>query len=245
MTDGHKARRNCVAGAMRFSKHSVSHSVELLLVQLAVAPGCLVRSLPWSERKRARRFKDAASHAQFVTTRCALRGLLSKRLGMQPSALAIRAKSGGAPELPHSPWRFSLSHSERLCMIGLSPTRRVGVDIEEVRDMPDVQALARRCLHPAEQDWLSSRTRARQSLEFLQLWVRKEAVAKAAGSGLAMRLDDWPALPPPGKPMRFVVVDSLGRRWQVQDLRLGDRYVAAIAVSTRRMLPQCLPTVLA
>lgn len=238
MTDAHTMRRSRVAGAIRSRGRSCKRPVELRFVQLAAAPKRLVRSLPWSERKRAWQFKDAASQAQFVTARCALRELLSKQLRVQPSALAIRARPGCAPELPHSRWRFSLSHSGCLCMIGLSRTKRIGVDLEAVREVPDVQALARRCLHPAEQAWLSSRAASRRSLEFLRIWVRKEAVTKAAGSGLAMRLDDWHALPPQGDPARFIVVDGLGRRWQVQDLQFGNAFVAAAAVPTRRTLPR-------
>lgn len=242
MTGAREANRVRVAEAMRSPRRALGNLAELLFVQVSDTPKRFVRSLPRSERRRARRFKDAAARAQFVAARCALRQLLSERLGVQPSALEIRARSGQAPELLHSQWRFSLSHSGRLCMIGLSRTRRIGVDLEAIREMPDVKTLARQCLHPTEQDWLSSRTETRRSLEFLRIWVRKEAVTKAAGSGLAMRLDDWHALPPQGNPSRFVVVDGLGRCWQVQDLRCSNGFVAAVALSTRPTFPKNLPT---
>lgn len=233
MINAGELRPNHVEGAMRARRLVVRRLVELFFVRVANAPKRLVRLMSWRERTRARRFKDAASRAQFVAARCALRELLSRRLGVRPSTLAIRASPGCAPELPHSRWCLSLSHGSRLCMIGLSRARRIGVDIEAVCEMPDVQNLARHCLHPAEQDWLSSQAVARRSLEFLRIWVRKEAVTKAAGSGLAMRLDDWHALPPQGNEASFIVVDGLGRRWQVRDLRCGNGYVAAVAMATR------------
>jgi 4'-phosphopantetheinyl transferase len=242
MTGAREAHRFRVAEAMRSPSRAPRNLAELLFVPIADTPRRVVRSLPRSESRRARRIKDAASRAQFVAARYALRQLLSKRLGVQPSALEILARPGRAPELLHSRWRFSLSHSGSLCMIGLSRARRIGVDLEAVREIPDVQTFAGRYLHPTERDWLSSRTATRRSLEFLRIWVRKEAVTKAAGSGLAMRLDNWHALPPQGNQVRFVVVDGIGQRWQVQDLRCGSGFVAAVAVSTQRTSPQGLST---
>lgn len=208
-----------------------SSSAEVFSVVVAAAPNSFGHVLSVQECGRAMALLDPSARAQFVSSRRALRALLSERTGIAPGAIEIHVSSGQAPVAPRSGWWFSLSHTPRLCLIALTRNDRIGVDIEPVCAFDDALALARRFFHPQELEWLASRCDDARALEFLRLWVRKEAVAKAAGLGLAMRFDDWTALPPRPCDSCFDLVDPSGRPWRVHDLVPDIGHVAAVVTS--------------
>jgi 4'-phosphopantetheinyl transferase len=64
--------------------------------------------------------------------------------------------------------------------VAVRPDGPVGLDVEQVRDVADLDALAGHVRSPAE--------RARGDLDpagFFRTWTRKEALVKATGDGLA------------------------------------------------------------
>jgi 4'-phosphopantetheinyl transferase len=85
----------------------------------------------------------------------------------------------GKPMLPGGPG-FSLSHAGDLVGVAVHPDGTVGLDVEQVRAVADLAALAEHVHSPAE--------RARGRLElaaFFRTWTRKEALVKATGEGLS------------------------------------------------------------
>ena len=80
--------------------------------------------------------------------------------------------------LPGGPG-FSLSHAGDLVGVAVRADGPVGLDVEQVRDVADLDALAEHVRSPAE--------RARGDLDaagFFRAWTRKEALVKATGDGL-------------------------------------------------------------
>jgi 4'-phosphopantetheinyl transferase len=67
--------------------------------------------------------------------------------------------------------------------VALTTVARVGVDVERVRPLPAAR-LARRWLRAEESRWLEQQEGTGRSAAFLRLWVQKEAVGKALGTGL-------------------------------------------------------------
>jgi 4'-phosphopantetheinyl transferase len=97
----------------------------------------------------------------------------------------------GKPRLA-SPWRespidFSLSHADEVLMVAIA-RRRIGVDVERVRRIPDLDAVARVCFTADEQALLDASSQARRHERFFTMWTRKEAWAKATGLGLGATL---------------------------------------------------------
>jgi 4'-phosphopantetheinyl transferase len=85
--------------------------------------------------------------------------------------------------------RFNLSHSHGRALIAVSKDREVGVDLEKILADRDVTALARRFFAPQEQVLIMSAGLAERHSSFSRIWVAKEAVLKARGSGLTFPLD--------------------------------------------------------
>ncbi len=123
------------------------------------------------ERPADRRAAREAEH-------CAGRWLLCKVLGCEASKVRLRAD--GKPYLPDGPW-FSISHCEgygaragySLILLAVSELGEIGCDAEHSeRPLRNAKALRRKIAQPGE-----------ETVPLLQLWVTKEAIYKADGTG--------------------------------------------------------------
>ncbi len=191
-----------------------------------------VENLSAEERSRAERYRFPADRRRYISSHVYLRQQLAARLGCCPSQVEFDAGVQGKPCLggrwAQAPWRFSLSRSAGLAAIAISPTSEVGVDIEAVRPIPNLEELARRCLSGLELAEYRAAPPDRAVGNFFRLWTCKEAVLKAAGVGL--RLDprsihigfvEDGARPP-------IDVDDI--RWRIYTAGPLDGYHAAVAV---------------
>jgi 4'-phosphopantetheinyl transferase len=163
-----------------------------VLVEKFEGQGVTVSALPSalsrSERERAGRFRFARDRERYVWRQTRLRMVLAERLGCGAEEVEYAFSEQGKPGLGGrfagaGLW-FSLSHSDGLMAIALSERGEVGVDVERVRVMPDLEALARRCLSEGEWGRFQTLEAGDRNAVFLDLWTRKEAVLKAMGTGL-------------------------------------------------------------
>ena len=126
-----------------------------------------------------------------IAASCELGGLTGHRAGRQLLERLYREVTGeplppirltprGKPYFEHSPYHFSITHTNRhaFCVLSHSP---VGIDAEEL-DRPVRPSLLGRALSPGEQDRLARVQDQREA--FLALWVLKEASVKCSGMGL-------------------------------------------------------------
>lgn len=171
------------------------------------------------ERLRAARFRFSLDRDRYILARGALRKFLSLYLGCHPSCVVLTYGPQGKPQLaspPHSAdLAFNLSHSGALAAYAFASRRRVGVDIEQVRPMPEWEALSRRFFSDEEQQTLAASRKAQREDIFFACWTRKEAYIKAHGCGLAAELDEDP---------------QERNRWLLRQFTPAKNYVGALAV---------------
>jgi len=137
------------------------------------------------ERARAARFAFESDRRRYVAAHRGLRELLAARTGVSAGRLRFAEGEFGKPHLVGtSPWAFSLSHSEHYALVALACDGEIGVDIEMLRELPDLDDLARRCFTVDEQRELDAAPPAQRVRLFLRGWTRKEACLKALGAGL-------------------------------------------------------------
>lgn len=154
------------------------------------------------ERARAERLKSARQRRRFVA-RCAVaRHVLATPVGVAPLALEFRDDAHGKPRLAFLPsvsgthltrLNFNLSHTENVLALAVAFGREVGIDIEAVRPVVDVLAVAETQFAAEEFGWLRALPARERLVAFYRLWTRKEALAKVDGRGLASRAADEPA----------------------------------------------------
>jgi 4'-phosphopantetheinyl transferase len=148
--------------------------------------GGLLDRLDDAERARAARFIFDRDRRTYAAAHALLRHALDLEAGPRPWGFA--AGTYGKPRLdpPCDDIRFSLSHTDGLVAVALTHGQEVGVDVETASRDPDEDALASLALAPREVADLDGLVDRRARL--LQLWVAKEALAKAIGEGLSLPL---------------------------------------------------------
>jgi 4'-phosphopantetheinyl transferase len=129
--------------------------------------------------------------------------------------------------------RFNLAHSHQLAVYVIARTREVGIDLEYMRPVPDLQQIATSAFSAREVAMLSGLPPGQQREAFYLCWTSKEAYVKAKGLGVAQPLTQFDVSLVPGKPARLLRVEGDPEettRWSLRWLRPAPGYVAALAV---------------
>jgi len=146
------------------------------------------------ERARAQAFRTVDVRRRFIAARGELRTILAHYLNESPEGITFAFEHRGKPRLGDAHvatnLKFNLSHSADLALLAVVKDCDVGVDIEEVRDVKDLEHLVQRYFHPAEADDVMS-AKADRNAAFFKCWTAKEAVLKAFGSGITEALDHF------------------------------------------------------
>jgi 4'-phosphopantetheinyl transferase len=217
--------------------------VELFLFDLddpppEEAPGWLAPA----ERERANRFATVLLRRRYTAGRAMLRRLLAERTGTRPAAVALVEDPDGKPRLADDARAFNLGHAGRHALVAIGPAgMRIGVDIEELRAVVDLETLVPTCLTlPERAEFEAIADEASRREAFLRLWVRKEACLKAIGKGLRIEPTAFAVgLAPPAADWPARVHDA---RLRVTDLDPGlAGLAAAIAVAGVDTMPRLAP----
>jgi 4'-phosphopantetheinyl transferase len=150
------------------------------------------RSIRWltlDECDWTLRFARARDRRSFVVTRAALRRVLARELGVGATDLALRRSDRGKLEiarllLPCYP-EFSVSHADGLGLIALARKGAIGIDVERIRPLDDIEAIAAKAFGYAVAERLSRLLEPARGLAFFRCWTAGEAFAKATGVGIA------------------------------------------------------------
>ncbi len=190
-----------------------------------------------AERERAERFRFERDRQRFVVRRGLLRQLLAAYLQVDPARVGIGYGSHGKPELvPPSgrgSLRFNLSDSGPVALYAFALGQEVGVDVEELRVVPEADQIGRRFFSPAECAELADVAAEQRNEAFLLCWTRKEAFLKAGGEGLFCPLDSFDVTLRPGAPAAVLNVRGGGpgaASWSLHHLEPCAGYVGALAV---------------
>ncbi len=184
-----------------------------------------------AERERAERFQSADSRVNFIVSHGLLRSLLGGYLMSAPEGLDFRENAWGKPFLSEEPsLHFNLSHAGGCGMIGIRWGRPLGVDLEEVRELEDMENVARLIFTGKEFDFWKALDPTKRKRLFFSGWTRKEAFVKAMGRGLSYSLQEFEVFPPETACVQFSGETWGGETWTLRDLSLGTRYVGAICL---------------
>ena len=147
------------------------------------------------EVTRAERFVTDRLQASFVLSRSFLRGVLARYLHCDPREVSFTLGAFGKPALTAADsdlqLSFNLAHagSITLCAVGLN--RDIGVDVEQLRDIEDMDKIAGRFFAPLEVAKLDALSEGEKLEAFFRCWTGKEAFIKATGEGLSRPLDSF------------------------------------------------------
>jgi 4'-phosphopantetheinyl transferase len=205
--------------------------------QTAVYLRQLRELLSEDERERAARFHFPIHRERYIVARGTLRVLLGRYLNCTPETISFTYGPQGKPALADvtTPERleFNVAHSEQVALFGFVWGRPVGVDVEHVRSLKDMDQIASRFFSAEEYRIWQAVSAEQQDQAFFNCWTRKEAYIKVIGEGLTHPLDRFVVTLKPGEVGRLITVDgsaALANKWQMEALYPAAGYVAAVAV---------------
>ncbi|MHA3904196.1 4'-phosphopantetheinyl transferase family protein [Castellaniella sp. WN] len=162
----------------------------------------LRRDLPEAERRWIDRLRRPDDRLRSLIGRALARRLLGRRLDLAPENVPLRAGPRGKPMLAggdpgeppspgggapapgttHSAWHFNIAHSGDLVLVGVGPGP-LGVDVEHCPDHVDADLWRLATGHPLPAP--GGPGIAPDPQAFCAQWVRREAILKTCGLGLA------------------------------------------------------------
>lgn len=212
----------------------------------AATVDCLVPLLSADEQERAVRFHFRRDAMRWIVARATLRRILGGCLGVDPRTLVFSYGPQGKPALavPAAALdlQFSLAHSAHLAVYAVTVGCPVGVDVERLRPVPEMDRIAERTFSRRECTTLRGLPPALRPAGFFNCWTRKEAYIKAVGLGLSYPLDRFSVSLTPGEPARLEAVEADPAHadgWMMAELTPRSGFVGAVVVGTRPVEVVC------
>jgi 4'-phosphopantetheinyl transferase len=189
------------------------------------------------EKQRAERFRFPVHRNRFIAGRGVLREMLGEYLEIFPGDIEFRYSEHGKPFLKAPPnaekLAFNLSHTGDVALLAFGFTPEIGVDIEQLRPMPDREDIAKRFFAPAEAATLSFLPPYEQDAAFFRCWTRKEAFLKARGEGIFHGLKNFEVSVLPDEPPRILKIldaEDEAAAWSLHELEPCPGFTGALAV---------------
>lgn len=185
------------------------------------------------ERCRCWRFQSDALRNRFVVVHGVLRLLLGHYLNLPPQRITFVSNSYGKLALDRAGLQFNLSYSQHLALLGFTRNGAIGVDIERIQPIDEMEAIAALCFSPDEQRVWHQLQPAERLHVFYGIWTRKEAVIKALGMGLSYPLQQFTVLAAP------CTIKIEEQPLLLLDIVPNDLFAAALAVEAPAVALKC------
>jgi 4'-phosphopantetheinyl transferase len=211
--------------------------VHLLPVRFAASDFHFERCSQWldpSERERAARFHFVRHARAYILGRGVLRALIGTHLNLPPEAIRFRYGAKGKPalDLGSGSFCFNFSNSGPFGLYAFTLGCELGVDVEELRAVPEIEDIAARFFARDEIADLMSLPDPERPRAFFSCWTRKEAYIKAVGDGLSVPLDSFRVTLLPGAPARMTHLNGSEESavaWTLHDVSPTPEHAGALA----------------
>lgn len=198
-----------------------------------------IQMLSIDERIRAGRFHFQKDRNRFIARHGMLRRILGCYLGVEASDIRFCHGKNGKPAITDTFGRetiqFNLSHSNGVAVFAFARNHEIGVDIEHVSEMSEMEQIVKRFFSVKENEIFTSLPESQKKEAFYYGWTCKEAFVKALGDGLSQPLDTSyiPLVPGESAELLRIEDDSVeASQWSIQSLKPAPGYVGALAVKS-------------
>ncbi|PJF21731.1 MAG: 4'-phosphopantetheinyl transferase [Phototrophicales bacterium] len=181
------------------------------------------------EKARAARFISNTVRDRFIIGR----GFLRKTLARYTQT-PIRFIYGVRNKPYVKGVSFNLSHSQDVLLLAVTRGEvALGVDVEAIRPMKEMETVARDNFSDWEYQQWSTLPQSTRTKAFYTCWTRKEAYIKAVGDGFALPLDafDVSVLPDDDPPDILRADGDDPHRWRLYHLEPEAGYVGALCIA--------------
>ena len=117
-------------------------------------------------------------------------------------------------------------------MIAIKPGASVGIDVERVRQLAELNEIAARCFSKRERRLLADLAFEKRTTYFFFLWTAKEAVLKATGEGITRNLENVEVIMESDDCDSAHAIDRCDphTKWLIQRFFPRPGYIASIAL---------------
>jgi 4'-phosphopantetheinyl transferase len=206
--------------------------------RLRASTECVSRfyaALSSPEKAKAEGFRFERHRLFYIISHGLLRSILASYLGVSPKDIAFEYGMHGKPSLGtlQAQLHFNMAHSGDYMLCGLCQNCEIGVDLEQIRELPDSELIANRFFTKSEcRELLTVRPEFR-SKAFFTCWTRKEAFIKATGDGLSLPLNTFEVSIRPGQPATLRILERTKYSllpWSLVHLEPDEGCVGAMAL---------------
>jgi 4'-phosphopantetheinyl transferase len=214
------------------------HVWQANLKTLSVYPKDIPTALSPEELERANKLRFTRDREHFILRHCQLRLILSKYCDCLPRELMFRYNSYKKPFIcvpEFKEIKFNMSYSDDLMLVDLCKQNDIGIDIEKVREMRDLENVAVENFSIKELKYLNGTLDKTNA--FFKIWTRKEAFIKAIGKGMYYPLKSFCVdINPSGSYEHLVIFNHPleSKLWRTSELNTSDGYVASMAIKSDR-----------
>lgn len=199
-----------------------------------------------SEREQAQRFHFDRHRQWFIIRRGLLRILLGRYLDVEPSRLVFAYDPRGKPSVsePHHPDQlyFNVSDSSGLALYAVSRCAPVGVDVERIKSVSDMDGIAARFFSAREKKAVSASSEPQKAEAFFNCWTRKEAYLKATGEGISESLPrvEVTLVPEDAPQLLSIAGDTqAAAKWTIFSFVPASGFVGALAIRATGLTLSC------
>ena len=197
----------------------------------------LSKVLSQEEQRRAARFRFERDMKRFIVGHGILRVLLGFYLNIESSRVRLSYGEKGKPTLADK-WNtriihFNMSKSDDLALYAFTRDHEIGIDVERMRDIPEMDRIVERFFSVRENASFKTLPEDQKREGFFNCWTRKEAFLKATGDGLFYPLERFVVSLRPGEKTRILSIngdEKAGLKWLLKELKPAPGFVAAVAV---------------
>lgn len=179
-------------------------------------------------------YKFEHTRQSYVVSQAVLRVLLSLYLGVEPREVNLGVRSKGKPFLKHDrPIFFNLSNSDGVCVFAFSGDGEVGIDLERIRPMTDIDQLIQNNLTSREKEYVL-KDPEKSLRRFFRFWTFKESYLKAIGEGMRLTPENLEFSVEEGKiRLRSVNYGYERTDWQFKEFSRDGNYTGTLTYAPR------------
>ncbi len=141
--------------------------------------------LSFEEKEKYLRFINESDKVKYICNHVFLRKVLANYLNLSPKEIKFSYTTFGKPYIKNTNLFFNLSHRREYGLLAISKDNEVGVDIEYMKDLQDVDTFLDYSFSAEEKAMIFANNKLNKETLFT-FWAFKEAFIKATGTGLSI-----------------------------------------------------------
>lgn len=215
------------------------------LVELSPQLNLLWKALSEQEQKHTMQFRFDNDRHAFVLAYGALRLLLARYLDCSPHVLCYDAV--GTPQIDAVAFHYSLqapqvkkhllhssiAYTATTAIVAISRHQQVGVDLKEIKSIPEQSAIIEIYFSKRERQLLSHLPVGLRTPMFFTYLARKSAFYKAQEAEFSLSLHELDAAPVEHGAAGKADCDGILHGWQIDSLQIDNIHAGAVAISGR------------